>query len=238
MMNMAFTPSTPTTNQEVAQLLAILRDCGVDSIWQNPESKLLSFYLQNTPNNALNIRGEIGRRSYASFIKLTTAWWKNYQYQPTVTIRRWFVRYADSVLINQALRISAQENLTTPTKAVIYDENNKEFIRDEADFSKLVTLLTIEGFPTQIWHDQDIQFIHLTYYQYFRQQYGNSKTLQCFRRSIVRRESSRLNRLIKFSKERNGQLNLKTTGTKKYMAMSAYDRLRLMRYYGLVAAKK
>ena len=43
-------------------------------------------------------------------------------------------------------------------------------------------------------------------------------------------------RLIKYAKESGRELKPKTTGTRKYMELSAYDRLRLMRYYQFVAS--
>jgi len=206
-MNIAFPSPTSTTDQEVMQLLAILRDCGIDEIWQFPDMKLISFYLQNTAHNANDIKEEIGQENYGLLIKSATYMSRSNLNLTRFRVQVWFLNHANGVLLNQALRISAQENLSTPAKTITYDQNNQEFSRDDADFSKLVTLLMIEQFPTQMWGDQDIQVNRLTYYQNFKKQYGNSKTLQSFRRSIVQRESSCLTRLIKYANESGRKLN-------------------------------
>lgn len=237
-MNIAFTSPTSTTDQDVIQLLTILRDCGIDEIWQFPNLKLISFYLQNTAHNTNDIKTEIGQENYALLIKYAASMSRSNLNITEFNVRNWFLNHANGCLLNQALRISAQQNLNTPAKAIIYDEHSKEFVRDDKDFSKIVTLLMIEQFPTQIWYDHAAEYSRLTYYQYFRQEYGNSKTLQAFRRSMLQRESNCLKQVIKSAKEKGRQLTPKTADARKYMEMPAFDRLRLMRYYQFVTAKQ
>ena len=233
-MNIAFPSPNSTSDQEVMQLLAILRDCGIDEIWQFPDMKLISFYLRNTAHNANDIKAEIGQENYGLLIKSATCMSKSCLNITTLRMRKWLLKHANGYLLNQALRISAQENLNTPAKTIAYDQNNEEFDHDTEDFAKLVTLLTIEQFPNQMWWDQIAEYNRLTYYQYFRRQYGNSTTLQAFRRSIVSRESGCLHQVMNSAKQKGRQLKPKTSGARKYMEMPAFDRLRLMRYYHFV----
>jgi hypothetical protein len=68
-MNIALPTQSTKINVEAGQLLAILRNCGIDKIWKNPNTNLLSFFLRNSEENENNIRSEIGYDSYANFIK-------------------------------------------------------------------------------------------------------------------------------------------------------------------------
>lgn len=231
-MNIALSFPKPTISAEAEQLLSILRDCGIDSVWQNPGAQLLSIYLRNTPYSGDDIKAEIGREGYLQQIRSSTFLPRGV---PTRPILKWLLTNADGSLLNQALRMSAQEDLNTSPKAIIYDEHSQIFAQDDADFSKLVMLFMLECFPNPLWYGQETQFEYLTYYQYFREQYGNSKTLQSYRRSVVRKESETFAEFKRIARARGGELKLKTACAKKYFGMPSYDRLRLMRYYKFVS---
>lgn len=231
-MNITHSFPKPTISADAAQLLAILRDCGIDSVWQNPGAQLLSSYLRNTPDSDADIKAEIGRKRYLEQITSSTSLPRETQ---TSLILRWLLTNADGCLLNQALRVSAQEDLKTLPKAIIYDEHSQIFAQDDADFSKLVMLLILECFPNPLWYGQETQFECLTYYQYFRAQYGNSKTLQSFRKSIVKQESGTFAKFAKISKARGKVARPKTACARKYFDMPSYDRLRLMRYYKFIS---
>lgn len=236
-MNMALQLHKSTISTEAAQLLAILRDCGIDSVWQNPEMKLLSFYFQNTPESVNHIKSEIGDDTYGQFLRQTKYSWKYPQFGPQISVRNWFLRYADGSLLMQALQTSARENLKTPAVTVIYNEQHPGFAQDHADFAKLMTLFMLENFPRQIWHDQSFLINRLNYYEYFLQKYGDIPMLKAFRRSIMRKEAKNLAHAIKKSGHDQKNLKAKTACLDKYEKMTSHDRLRVMRYYGHTLAQ-
>ena len=230
---MNITNSTPKHNisVEATQLLAILRDCGIDQVWNDPETHLLSFYLRNTPQAARGMQSEIGRSSYRFCVNQMTSAWKYSLTCPEVDIKNWFLTYADSSHLSQALRTSAQENLNTPALTVTYDKHHTGVAKDHADFEKVVTLFLLENFPTKFPYDQEILINRLNYYEYFRQQHGDIPVLKSFRGSIMRKEAGNLARLKEHPLTNGKPLKPKTACTSKYISMTSYDRLRFMRYY-------
>lgn len=237
-MNIALQVPKPTISAEAAQLLAILRDCGIDSVWRNSETKLLSFYLCNTTDNANDIKSEIGYENYALFLKHATFLWKYPQFGQEISIRHWFLRYADGSLLKQALQTSAREDLNTPAAKVAYNQQHPGFANDHADFAKLVTLLMLENFSDEIHHNHDFLVNRLNYYEYFRQQYGDIPLLNAFRRSIMRKEAENLADVKDYARVNGKQMKPKTGCTQKYINMTSYDRLRLIRYYRFVLAQE
>ena len=221
---------------EATQLLVILRDCGIDQVWENPATNLLSFYLRNTPETTKEIKYEIGRTSYRFFVNEMTSWWKYSLTRPEVDVKNWFLHYADGSQLSQALRTSARENLNTPALKVTYDAHHPGFARDHADFEKIVTLFLLEDFPKNFVYDQDFLINRLNYYEYFRQQHGDIPVLKAFRRSIMRKEAEKLANLKKNPLAKGKPLKPKTACTGKYISMTSYDRLRLMRYYRFTAS--
>jgi hypothetical protein len=230
-MNMALQLHKSTISTEAAQLLAILRDCGIDSIWQDPEMKLLSFYLQNTPESVNHIKSEIGDDTYGQFLRQTKHSWKYPQLGHQINVRYWFLRYADGSLLMQALQTSARENLKTPAVTVIYNEQHPGFAQDHADFAKLITLFMLENFPRHILHDQRFLINRLNYYEYFRQKHGDLPLLKAFRRSVMRKEAENFAYAIERSGHDQKNLKAKTTCLEKYNKMASHERLRVMRYY-------
>jgi hypothetical protein len=230
-MHNAISTPTATINTEAAQLLAILRDCGIDSVWQNPETKLLSFYLRNTPESDDHIKAEIGHSAYTLFVQQTTLGWDYPHFGQELSIRHWFLRYADGSLLKQALQTSARENLNTPAAQVTYNEQHPGFAQDHAEFDRLVTLFILENVQREIWHNQNFLINRLNYYQYFQQKHGNTPLLNAFRRSIMRREAENLAVAIADMGGDRKKLKSKTVSYGKYINMTSYDRLRVMRYY-------
>lgn len=235
-MNIAFPNTKHNISVEATQLLAILRDCGIDQVWTNPETNLLSFYLRNTSEITKEIKSEIGKTSYRFFVDEMTFGYRYHMLYPERDIRKWFLSYADGRQLNQALRTSARENLNTPALQVTYDENHPGFARDHADFEKIVTLFLLEDFPKNFAYDQDFLINRLNYYEYFRQQHGDIPVLKAFRRSIMRKEAENLAKLKKNPLAKGKPLKPKTACTGKYIRMTSYDRLRLMRFYRYIAS--
>lgn len=230
-MNIAIPTPKHNISVEATQLLAILRDCGIDQVWKNPETNLLSFYLRNTPETTKEIKSEIGRNSYRFFVNEMTSWWKYSLTRPEVDIKNWFLSHADGRQLNQALRTSARESLNMPALKVTYDAHHPGFAQDHADFEKIVTLFLLEDFPKNFVYDQDFLINRLNYYEYFRQQHGDIPVLKAFRRSIMRKEAENLANLKKNPLTKGKPLKPKTACTSKYIRLTSYDRLRLMRYY-------
>ena len=230
-MNIALSLPKPTISTEAAQLLAILRDCGIDSVWQGPETKLLSFYLRNTPESVNDIISEIGHDTYRHFLRQVSFWRRCPQLGRDKNVGHWFLRYADGSLLKQALQTSARENLNTPAVTVIYNEQHPGFAQDHADFEKLMILFVLESFPREIWHNQDFLINRLNYYEYFRQKHGDTPMLTTFRRSIMRKEAENLADAIKYAGRNRKKLKAKTACLGKYIKMTSYNRLRVMRYY-------
>lgn len=230
-MNIAHSFPKPTISTEAAQLLSILRDCGIDSAWRDPDTKLLSFYLRNTPDSSDDIKSEIGRSSYSHFVRQTTFWWEYPQLDPAKNVRHWFLRYADGGLLKQALQTSAREDLNTPAVTVEYNEQHPGYARDHTDFAKLMTLFILDDFPREIWHNQSFLINRLNYYQYFQHKHGDTPMLNAFRRSIMRKEAQNLSDAIANMGVDRKKLKPKTVSLGKYINMSSYDKLRLMRYY-------
>ncbi len=237
-MNVALPTLSPKINTEAAQLLAILRDCGIDRVWKNPETNLLAFYLRNSEENDADIRSEIGYFTYAGFVKQITYWWMYQELGSELTELYWFLRYADGSLLKQALQTSARENLYMPSKKLVYNEQHPGFAKDDADFGKIVTLFLLEGFPREIHYRHDYLISRLNYYQYFQQQHGDIAILNSFRRSLTRKESKNLSEIIRQSGRIIIPFEPNTTCAKRYAKMTSYDRLRLMRYYRFVMARQ
>jgi hypothetical protein len=230
-MYIAISFPRPSISTEAAQLLSILRDCGIDSIWRDPETKLLSFYFRNTPDSDNDIKAEIGRSSYADFVRRATFWWDYPQFGPEINVRHWFLRYADGGLLKQALQTSARDDLNTPAVTVKYDEQHPRYALDQADFAKLMTLFMLDNFPRQISHNHSFLINRLNYYQYFQQKHGDIPMLNAFRRSIMRKEAQNLAYAIADMGGDRKKLKAKSVSLGKYLKMSSYDRLRIMRYY-------
>lgn len=230
-MNIALSFPKPTISAEAAQLLSILRDCGIDSVWREPDTKLLSFYLRNTPDSGDDIKAEIGRSSYAHFVRQTTFWWKYPQLDPEINVRHWFLRYANGGLLKQALQTSARDDLNTPAVTVKYNEQHPGYAQDQADFAKLMTLFMLDDFPRGISHNHIFLINRLNYYQYFQHKHGDTPMLNAFRRSIMRKEAQNLADAIADMGGDRRKLKPKTVSLGKYTNMSSYDRLRIMRYY-------
>jgi len=230
-MNIALPTQSTKINVEAGQLLAILRDCGIDKIWKNPNTNLLSFFLRNSEENENNIRSEIGYDSYANFIKQVRYSWKYQELGSEIIELYWFLRYADGSLLKHALQTSARENLNTTSKKIIYNEQHSEFAKDDADFGKIVILFLLESFPTEIHYSQDYLINRLNYYQFFQQQHGDIAILKTLRRSLVRKELEYLQEIKKHFGGIGKSLKPKTACTRRYINMTSYDRLRFMRYY-------
>lgn len=230
-MNIAIPTPKHKISVEATQLLAILRDCGIDQVWNDPETKLLSFYFRNTPQTARSIQSEIGSYSYRFFVNEMTSRWKYSIPYLEADVLKWFLTYAESRQLTQALRASARENLNTPALKVTYDAHHPGFAQDHIDFEKIVTLFLVEDFPKNFAHNQDILINRLNHYEYFRQQHGDIPALKAFRRSIMRKEAGNLANLKKNPLAKGKPLKPKTACTGKYINMTSYDRLRLMRYY-------
>ena len=119
-MSTAISIPKSTISVEAAQLLAILRDCGIDGIWKNDEMNLLSFYLKNTKNNDDdNIRFDIGCAAYSFLTNQAAPNRKYLEIGYETDMRFWFLQYADSRLLSQSLRSSAQENLGHPAVKIV-----------------------------------------------------------------------------------------------------------------------
>jgi hypothetical protein len=233
-MNIALPIQTQKISTEAAQLLAILRDCGIDNVWLHPEAKLLAFYLRNTAVDAKNIRLEIGPANYANFVNHVSCQWTYAQRGPEISVRHWFLKYANGHLLKQALQVSAQENLNTPPALVVYDEQHPDFARDEKEFGKRTTLLILEDFPTQIFYNQDYLINQFNFLQHFQRQHGDTRMLYSFRRSIMRKEANNVAHLRKSAATNGKELKPKTSGASQYLKLNSYDRLRLMRYYQFI----
>jgi hypothetical protein len=236
-MNIALPIQTQKISTEAAQLLAILRDCGIDILWQDPETNLLSFFLQNSEPNTNDIRFEIGHDSYAHFVKQVTYRWKYPELGAELDVLHWLLRNADGSVLRQALQVSAQENLNTKSTKLEYNEHSPGFERDHKDFRKIVTLFTIENFPTEIHFSHDFLISRLNYYEHFLHQHGNIKILKAFKKSIMRKESDNLADAERICRPCGKLLNPKTTCAAKYVNMMSYDRIRFMRYYRLAMKK-
>jgi len=223
---------------EAAPLLAILRDCGIDKIWENPETNLLAFYLRHSEENQNDIRSEIGSECYAIFVKQVTYWWMYQDLGSEITELHWFLRFGDGILLKQALQASARENQNLPSKKLTYNDQHPGFERDDEDFSKITVLFLLENFPKEIHYAHDCLINSLNYYQYFQQQYGNIAILKAFRNSLIRKESKNLSEIMRQSGGIVNLFNPKTACAKRYMHMTSYDRLRFMRYYRFVIANQ
>lgn len=236
-MNIARPIQTQTISTEAAQLLAILRDCGIDSVWQHPEAKLLAFYLRNTPVDAKDIRLEVGRANYANFFSHVSCQWTYPRLGIETSVRYWFLKYANGRLLKQALQVSAQEDLNTPSALVVYDEQHPNFAQDEKDFGKIITLMALENFPNQIFGNQDHLINHLNYYQHFERHYGRTRLLYAFRRSIMRKEANNVAHHRRLAAAKGKEFKAKTPGARQYLKLNSYERLRLLRHYQWICGK-
>jgi hypothetical protein len=230
-MNIAYTPPKPMLNDEAVKLLGILRDCGIDNVWQQKETKLLSFYLRNTPDSTNCIKSEIGFKTFLQFLHYTSIVSLHSDFTHGTNIRNWFLRYANSGLIKQALQISARENLNTPVVKITYDEHHIGYAQDHADFERLITLFMLENFPKKPSPSHNFLINRISYYEYFTDKYGETDVLKVLRRSIMRKEAHCL-QVLKYNTGSYGNsVNLKTTCWQKYIKMTSYDRIRFLRYY-------
>lgn len=237
-MNISISHPKPTINNEAAQLLAILRDCGIDSVWQDPETRLLSFYLRNTLETTSDIRSEIGSNTYGHFVRQVSRLRQHQYIGPGKDIRHWFLRYADPRLLKEALQTSARENLNKPAVTVTYNEQHPGFSQDHADFEKLMTLYMLDSFPRQIWYNHDLLVNRLNYYEYFRHRHGDTSLLNAFRQSIMRHEAKNLAGAIKYSSRNGKKPRAKTVCLRRYLNMTSYNRLRVIRYYQYTLAQQ
>lgn len=238
-MNTAISIPKSTISVEAAQLLAILRDCGIDGIWKNDEMNLLSFYLKNTKkNDDDNIRFDIGYAAYSFFTNQAAPNRKYLEIGYETDMRFWFLQYADSRLLSQSLRSSAQENLGHPAVKIVYDVNHPSYKRDHSEFGHLITLLMLENTSLVVDYYHKFLIERLNYYEHFKQQYGDAPILKILRRSLMRKELKLLEDAMDMARSRGKPLTTKTAGTRKYLNMISYDRIRLLRYYNFTLSNQ
>lgn len=238
-MNTAISIPKSTLSVEAAQLLAILRDCGIDGIWRNDEMNLLSFYLKNTKNNDDdNIRFDIGYAAYSFFINQAAPNRKYLEIGYETDMRFWFLQYADSRLLSQSLRSCAQENLGHPAVKIVYDVNHPSYKRDHSEFGHLITLLMLENTSLVVDYYHKFLIERLNYYEHFKQQYGDAPILKTLRRSLMRKELKLLEDTMDMARSKGKPLTTKTAGTRKYLNMISYDRIRLLRYYNFTLSNQ
>jgi hypothetical protein len=71
----------------------------------------------------------------------------------------------------------------------------------------------------------------MTYYELLVQRHGDAPVLHALRRSIMRKEVNVINDFKRNTAAKGKKLRGKTSGATKYLTMTSYNRLRLMRYY-------
>ena len=153
-------------------------------------------------------------------------------------MRFWFLQYADSRLLSQSLRSSAQENLGHPAVKIVYDVNHPSYKRDHSEFGHLITLLMLENTSLVVDYYHKFLIERLNYYEHFKQQYGDAPILKILRRSLMRKELRLLEDAMDMARSKGKPLTTKTAGTRKYLNMISYDRIRLLRYYNFTLSNQ
>lgn len=238
-MNTALSIPKSAISVEAAHLLAILRDCGIDGIWKNDELNLLFYYLKHAKHNDDdNIRLTVGYAAYSFFTNQAAPNRKYLQIGYEADMRYWFLEYADGNLLLQSLQAAAQENLGQPSVKIVYDVNHPSYERDHSEFAHLITLLMLENTSLNVDYYHQFLIERLNYYEHFKQQYGDAPILKALRRSLMRKELKLLEDAMDMARAKGKPLTTKTAGTRKYLSMISYDRIRLLRYYNFTLSNQ
>lgn len=236
-MNLISTVQTWSLNPEIETLHDILCDCGVHRLWSNPKLRVLKFYLQNCDTHE-NIRECLGQGIFSYFLKQAkTEFWQN-EKNCFDDVLFWLLRFADGHDLKQALRKTVMQKHTNAVLQAGFDRSHPSFVRDHAEFEKLVTLMVIEGFPADFGLVRDQAVQRLTCYEILHHRHGDAPILRKMRKSINQSEARVFAAEMAFHLGKKGAVPKgKTTCSKKFLELSYWDRLRLMRYYRFVVSE-
>jgi hypothetical protein len=213
-------------------LLSVLQDCGLAQIWETPQLKVLSHYLKTTDETE-DIRATLGSGVFSYFIKQAHPSKEFANPKPHEDVLFWLLRYADGTELTQALRSSLFVQAVSSPLEVQYNEQHPGYNRDKADFEKLAFLMQLEGFPSNLQLVEDYLVYRASWLEVLEARYGKAKILQKLRRSITSCQSGSIRR----RRIPNKPLKGKTTGAKKFLELSSFDKVRLMRYYRYIVTE-
>ena len=231
-MNSISTIQACPLSTEIETLHDILCDCGVQRLWSNPKLHLLKFYLQNCGTEE-NIRECLGKGIFAYLFKQAASQQSYPQEKDIVEdVLCWLLKNADGYELKQALRKSALQSSPSTVLQANFDRSHPNFERDHAEFEKLVTLMVIEGFPADFRLIREEAVKRLTCYEILHHRHGDTPILRKMRKSINQSEARVFAAEIAYRSGKKGaRLEGKTTCAKKFLELSYWDRLRLIRYY-------
>jgi len=235
-MNVTSNMQTQFLNPEIETLHDILCDCGINQLWSNPKLRVLKFYLQNCDADE-HMRECLGPGIFWNLVKPAKPKSSPLETNIVHDVLFWLLKNADGYELKQALRKSAMQMSPCTVLQANFDRSHPNFARDHAEFEKLVTLMVIEGFPADFGLVREHAVQRLTCYELLHLRHGDTPILRKLRKSINRSEARVLAIQKTYHLGKKATLKGKTTCAKKFLALSYWDRIRLMRYYRFVVAE-
>ncbi len=231
-MTASFDMKSIAINDDAQVLMSILQDCGLAQIWETPQLKILAHYLKTT-DEMENIRSTLGSGVFSYFIKQAHPSTRFATPKPHEDVLFWLLRYADGTELKQALRSSLFVQTVNSPIEVRYSEHHPGFNNDKADFEKIAFLMQLEGFPSDFQIVADYLVHRTSWLEVLEVRHGKAGVLKKLRRSITNCQGGSMRKLRNPNKPFKG----KTTGAKKFLELSHFDKVRLMRYYRYVVTE-